>query len=333
MKTCAYCGNILGTQNHRKTDEHIIPSSLIKLFPEQDISKNLNKKYVDNRGLTISDVCESCNNGILSRLDTYGKQIIEQYFYEIFQIKDYNVPFAVQLDPNLFTRWILKILYNSLRCDKFSTSNIYPTIPYIIGESKEFPKNVSIFIGTHINLNPVPEEFFEYWPLQINYNPIFEYVSYFNQMYSGKKSQKLLIKGSSQTFSIRFASCIIVVILWKDTASSKNKNEICTKLMDDFRFTQLHPNITNYTIRCVSSPTNVIAMNYCHFLSEIAVQDTISVIKQSVQCRNLEDAQKEFTKYWTPEMTYKGRALTEIAMFPNNKKKQQQYEKFFGKID
>ena len=330
MKICAYCGNPLGTAKHQKTDEHVIPASLIKLFPEQDITSNFGKRYVDNRGMTISDVCASCNNGILSELDSYGKSIIEQYFYEDFNIKDYDTPFAINLNPNLFARWILKIIYNMLRINKMPTTYISSTIPYIMGETKEYPNNISIYIGTHININPVPEEVFEYYPLQINYNPIFEYVSFFRQM-SGEKSKRLLLKGCGQSFSIRFASCIMLIILWKDTASDKNKSIISANLMDDFRFTQLHSNIMDYTVRCVSSPTNVMASNYCHFLSELAVQDTILNIKESIQGRDIEEAQKEFTQRWTPEMTRKGRALTEISMFPENKKKLQQYEKYYGK--
>ena len=330
MKKCAYCGSTLGTPKHQKTDEHIIPASLIRLFPEQDITNNFGKTYVDNRGMTISDVCASCNNGILSKLDAYGQNIIEQYFYETFNIKDYNTPFAINLDPNLFARWILKITYNMLRTNKKTTTYISPTITYIMGEIEEYTNKLSIYMGTHININPVPEEFFEYFPLQMNYNPIFEYVSFFRQM-SGEKSKRLLLKGCGQSFSIRFASCIILLILWKDTTSDKNKSNISASLMDDFRFTQLHSNIMDYTVRCVSSPTNVMTSNYCHFLSELAVQDTVSTIEESIQGRDIEEAQKEFTQLWTPEMTRKGRALTELSMFPGNKKKLQQYEKYFGK--
>ena len=32
MKKCAYCGEILGSPFHFKTDEHIIPDSLLKLY-------------------------------------------------------------------------------------------------------------------------------------------------------------------------------------------------------------------------------------------------------------------------------------------------------------
>ena len=72
MKKCAYCGEELGSPLHDKTDEHIIPNSLLKLYPKQDISIYNTKRFVDNRGMTIADVCSSCNNGILSKLDSYG---------------------------------------------------------------------------------------------------------------------------------------------------------------------------------------------------------------------------------------------------------------------
>lgn len=89
MKKCAYCGELLGTPFRSKTDEHIIPDSLLKLYPEQDISINNKSSFVDNRGMTISDVCSSCNNGILSELDSYGKQLIESNFYIPYKFKSY----------------------------------------------------------------------------------------------------------------------------------------------------------------------------------------------------------------------------------------------------
>ena len=48
MKKCAYCGEILGSPFHFKTDEHIIPDSLLKLYPEQDISIHNKSRFVDS---------------------------------------------------------------------------------------------------------------------------------------------------------------------------------------------------------------------------------------------------------------------------------------------
>lgn len=178
MKKCAYCGEILGSPFHFKTDEHIIPDSLLKLYPEQDISIHNKSRFVDNRGMTISDVCSSCNNGILSELDSYGKQLIESNFYIPYKFNDYYIPFDITLDYELFTRWILKIAYNSIRCDKHDSFYINECVPYIIGKNTSYPKNISLLLGVHINLNPVPEEYFAFTPLQITYSPKFFQNSY-----------------------------------------------------------------------------------------------------------------------------------------------------------
>ena len=173
MKKCAYCGEILGSPLHLKTDEHIIPDSLLKLYPEQDISIHNNYRFVDNRGMTISDVCSSCNNGILSELDSYGKQLIESCFYIPYKFNDYYIPFDVTLNYELYTRWILKIAYNSILCDKHDNVYIKECIHYIMGKTTSYPTNVSVLLGLHINLNPMPEEFFAFTPLQIMYSPQF----------------------------------------------------------------------------------------------------------------------------------------------------------------
>lgn len=77
---CAYCN-----LEKKATKEHIIPKGIIDLFPECNIAySELDKAY---RGeATIKDVCSECNNGYLSELDTYGKNFIEKYFMENFEI-------------------------------------------------------------------------------------------------------------------------------------------------------------------------------------------------------------------------------------------------------
>lgn len=321
MKLCAYCKSPLGTPKHQKTDEHIIPNSLLKLYPEQDISFHNQKRYVDNRGMTISDVCSSCNNGTLSELDSYGKMLIETTFLTPYVFDDYYIPFDISLDTPLFTRWLLKIAYNSIRCEKFSTMHIEKCIPYILGNTQEYPKNVSILLGLHINLNPVPEDFFAFTPLQIMHNPIFFLNSYI-ACKQGASPQKLLIKGAGQTISIRTGNAISLIILWKDSVSIDIQKQILSILQEDFRFRLLEYYSNRYSIRSVSSPTNVMAANYGHFYSEQAVSEIIHVIKESIQGRDIASCKEEFSKLWTPEMNREGRAFVEASMFPNNSKKQ-----------
>lgn len=321
MKRCAYCNEILGTPFHSKTDEHIIPDSLLKLYPEQDISIHNTSRFVDNRGMTISDVCSSCNNGILSKLDSYGKQLVESCFYIPYKFSDYYTPFDITINFNLYTRWLLKIAYNSLRCDKYDTKYIKDCIPYILGNDTNYPKNISILLGLHINLNPVPEELFAFTPLQIMYSPKFFQNSHL-RIRMDEPIKHFLLKGATQIISMRIANSVALLILWKSTVSVENRKSMLTTLQEDFRFRLIEPPINRYSVRCVSSPTNVIAANYGHFYSESAVLEIISLIKTSIQGRDIGLCNEEFSKLWTPEMSRQGRALTEAAEFPNNKKKQ-----------
>lgn len=326
IKKCAYCGEILGTPFHTKTDEHIIPASLINLYPEQDISIHNGQRFVDNRGMTIADVCSSCNNGVLSELDSYGKDLVERCFYIPYKFNDYYTPFDIELDCNLYTRWLLKIAYNSIRCDKHDIQYISACIPYILGLDTNYPQNVSILLGIHINLNPMPEECFAYTPLQIMYFPQFYQNSY---IWRHKLPRLFFLKNAGQTISIRIANSIALLVLWEPTVSKKNKKSIITTLQEDFRFSLIHTQANHYSIRCVSSPTNVILGNYGHFYSEKAVAEIISIIKHSIQGRDIGQCHDEFSKLWTPEMAKKGRAFTEAAEFPTNTKKQKALQNLF----
>lgn len=321
MKLCAYCKTPLGITGHQKTDEHIIPNSLLKLYPEQDISFHNEKKYVDNRGMTISDVCSACNNGILSELDSYGKALIESTFFTPYEFNDYYLVFDISLNTPLFTRWLLKIAYNSIRCEKLSPTYIEKSIPYILGNTTEYPQNISILLGLHINLNPVPEEFFAFTPLQIMHNPQF----FINNPIAHKQRtppQKVLIKGAGQIICIRTGNAISLIILWKDSVSINTQKETLSILQEDFRFRLLEYSSDRYSVRSVSSPTNVMAANYGHFYSEQAVAEIIHSIKDSLQGRDIGLCKEEFSKLWTPEMNREGRAFVEASMFPSNSKKQ-----------
>ncbi len=229
--------------------------------------------------------------------------------------------FDISLNTPLFTRWLLKIAYNSIRCDKFSTKYIEKSIPYILGNTTEYPQNISILLGLHINLNPVPEEFFAFTPLQIMYNPQF----YLNAPVSNKQRtlpQKVLIRGAGQIVCIRTGNAISLIIFWKDSVSINTQTDILSILQNDFRFRLLEYSSDRYSVRSVSSPTNVMAANYGHFYSEQAVAEIIHSIKDSLQGRDIGLCKEEFSKLWTPEMNREGRAFVEAAMFPTNSKKQ-----------
>lgn len=77
IKTCAYCDREFGN-GLKRSAEHIFPQTLLDLYPEQDVSFTPERVFKDNKGLTIADVCNECNNGKLSELDNYGGNLIRE---------------------------------------------------------------------------------------------------------------------------------------------------------------------------------------------------------------------------------------------------------------
>lgn len=329
VKKCPYCGNELGKGKHTRTQEHIIPKSLIDLYPEQDITFDRNIKngmVVDNKGITIGDVCKECNEGVLSTLDLYGKTLItKKFYYPPYEFDDYYRTFQIELDTSMFMRWILKIFYNEIRKEKRSSENIKKLIPFIM-DGNGNKSGVSFFLGLHINLNPIPEELFGVRPLQINMEPQF-----FKEAFQkGTKPVRFNIPQMDQACAIRFGNCVVYVVLWKDNAEKKVIEEVSNTLETEFRFRKLDSECNLYSVRSVSAPSNAILGNYSHFLSEMAALKMIEEIKQSLHGRNISECKQQFESEWDENMTKMGRALIEKSMFPNNKKKQRIYEKYYG---
>jgi hypothetical protein len=115
---CAYCGKI-----GLLTNEHVFPRFLYNIFPEHD-SRYFDKfpqkgfYYQENYEPKIKDVCQKCNNTVLSQLDSYAADFIKKYCLKIVM----KEPVKISYDFNLLIRWLLKTAYNSARIldsDKF----------------------------------------------------------------------------------------------------------------------------------------------------------------------------------------------------------------------
>ncbi|RYG36407.1 MAG: hypothetical protein EON93_05085 [Burkholderiales bacterium] len=108
MKNCAYCG-----EESRLTKEHIWPDCLIEKYESLlTYSKRGDKFYKGDA--TIKDVCERCNNVVLSKLDTYLSSLYDSHFERIL-LPGEAVSLTYEYDSLL--RGLLKISYNSARAD------------------------------------------------------------------------------------------------------------------------------------------------------------------------------------------------------------------------
>lgn len=218
MKQCAYCGKVL--VKNIKSKEHIIPNGLIELFPDQNISFTSNRAYKDNKGQSISDVCKICNNGVLSRLDDYGINLIKDNFMHKFRPDD---KLNISFDFNKMCRWLLKIAFNHERVEKNSCTWFKRNIDYINGISNT-SERCSVFAGLHVDMNPLGEENDLYLPLSIGSDlkfydtGILSHCALMNGRIENSTRDPLNFKDIYKSYSFRFASARFILILWKSTA-------------------------------------------------------------------------------------------------------------------
>lgn len=126
---CVYCGSA-----NNLTKEHVFPNFIYKIIKQKQFSSINGVENIFVGAPTIRDVCNICNNGVLSELDSYGKTLSERYFINTVYDK---VDFYY--DYNLLLRWLLKVTFNGSRAFKSTFDSFYKYISYITGKSQEYP--------------------------------------------------------------------------------------------------------------------------------------------------------------------------------------------------
>lgn len=96
----------------RPTREHVIPN-WYKDTPGEAETFSARAPLTHLKGdLLVKDVCGKCNNGILSGLDGYGKELYQRYFAApVFDAETVIFDY----DGDRLLRWLLKLSYNSAR--------------------------------------------------------------------------------------------------------------------------------------------------------------------------------------------------------------------------
>ncbi|MFK4292939.1 hypothetical protein [Bacillus sp. RC250] len=110
MAVCAYCG-----KKGNMSKEHVLPSWLYEATKSQNLQllQAQPKKFLKVQQ-TKKDVCETCNNIALSKLDNYAKKLYNEYFRKIVN-KDESIMFNYNFD--FLARWLLKVNFNSARAN------------------------------------------------------------------------------------------------------------------------------------------------------------------------------------------------------------------------
>ena len=135
---CAYCGN-----QGPLTKEHIWPKWLHEL-EDHPLKYNFAADKVMPDQQVIRDVCSICNNGPLSRLDDYAKQLYTQYFSKTYKV---SRSLRLRYDYGMLSRWLLKIAYNTARASSATDANTLGSFsPYLVHDDCA-PIDVFISVG------------------------------------------------------------------------------------------------------------------------------------------------------------------------------------------
>jgi 5-methylcytosine-specific restriction endonuclease McrA len=156
-RQCAYCG----TATSALTREHVFPASLDREF-RKDAEKPMASPYwldrLDEKMVggqpTVKDVCEICNNVVLSALDSYGVELYRKFFSRIADKGD-KVHF--QYDYDRLLRWLLKLNYNSARANKAADLESLQKLRLYILDRKPRPKRIALYL-TLLHRHEIPED-------------------------------------------------------------------------------------------------------------------------------------------------------------------------------
>ncbi len=134
-RKCAYCG-----KSENLSREHIFPGSIIKRYEDNLISISDKSDKYFKADLVVRDVCEPCNNGILSNLDSQLISIFDKYMHHPIQPGDSA---ELSFDYHSLLRVLLKISYNSARASSDGMKAVKALkkyVPYILGKTKTAPE-------------------------------------------------------------------------------------------------------------------------------------------------------------------------------------------------
>lgn len=219
-KSCAFCNSA----SRKLSREHIYPYGLISKFPQFDHAFFGGAKAVKLSPMkqVINDVCIKCNNEELSALDEYGNKFILKYFSQEYlpneQVNiEYNYP--------ILSKWVMKILYNSLRKDE-SSYWLKQNSRYIIGESPETTSKFSLFLGLYVDLAPLPGMYPDL-PFQGICNPtIFLRSRAFVKEMTEYKNDNI-----EKIYVLRLMNAIFVLVCWKEDKWEPTEEEILAGIL------------------------------------------------------------------------------------------------------
>jgi len=141
-RSCAYCGG------GELTREHLIPQGYFdRTGGAAEYVANIKVGVTTEKFLssepTIADVCGCCNNGVLSRLDSYFLILFDRYFSNVV-VRGRRISFKFDFDK-LF-RWLLKMGYNMGRARRWDGIQNLEACKDYIRFAAPRPNNITVLL-------------------------------------------------------------------------------------------------------------------------------------------------------------------------------------------
>lgn len=136
MSVCAYC-----KQDRPATREHVIPAFMYafqKTAGDSVIGWNEVVEKMVGGEAKVKDVCASCNNDTLGKLDVYGKNMLADAGLLVHNYLRRDL--TLRYDYGQLLRWLLKISFNSSRTDGAHSHIFKEHIPFILGDAPAPPR-------------------------------------------------------------------------------------------------------------------------------------------------------------------------------------------------
>jgi hypothetical protein len=139
--SCAYCGRT------ELTREHLIPKGYFdRTGRAVEFVANIKAGAADkivSVEPTISDVCRHCNNGVLSKLDTYFLALFDRYFTNVV-VSGKQINMEFNFDELL--RWLLKMGYNMGRARQWDGVQLLTACKDYIRFGGASPSSVTVLM-------------------------------------------------------------------------------------------------------------------------------------------------------------------------------------------
>jgi hypothetical protein len=137
---CAYC-----RKAEKLTREHLYPKFLYEKIEGKFSGFNEAADKVTSGERVIKDVCSTCNNKILAKVDAYGAQYYKlNKLDHTFLDEEFT---EIHYEYDFLLRWVLKISFNSFRTVESSDNPFASLIPYILnGQRRPKAKFVRLYI-------------------------------------------------------------------------------------------------------------------------------------------------------------------------------------------